>query len=203
MLEILDGGFLTTVQDGGRSGWGRAGVPPSSRMDSAALRAANLLVGNDPTAAGLEVTLTGPALRVILGPQDDHFTPEGLDAFLSSEYEVTPACDRMGYRLAGACVAHRERAEFLSDGVVTGSIQVLRDGQPIVMMVDHQTTGGYPKIGAVIRADLPLLAQCLPGDRVRFRATSVAAAQAAWRALLATPPEVSGARLLHWPIWSP
>jgi len=120
-----------------------------------------------------------PTLRVVLGPQEDYFTPEGLATLLESEYEVTLASDRMGYRLSGPRVAHRDQAEIVSDGVVTGSVQVPGDGQPIVMMADHQTTGGYPKIATVIRADLPLLAQCLPGDRVRFRAVSITEAQAA------------------------
>jgi KipI family sensor histidine kinase inhibitor len=296
-LVVIEGGFLTTVQDVGRFGWARFGVPPSGPMDPFALRAANILVGNPPHATGLEITLVGPALRathecliavcgtefdlrvgdlpvpawhavyvragqeirfgqrrssaraylavsggialpsflgsratylpgnfgglegralqagdqlplgprgndlatragkawphssrpaysprpalrVVLGPQADYFTPEGLAAF-ESEYEVTPASDRMGYRLSGPRVAHRDAVEIVSDGVVTGSVQVPGDGQPIVMMADHQTTGGYPKIATVIRADLPLLAQCLPGDRVRFRPVSIAEAQAA------------------------
>ncbi len=296
-LVVIEGGFLTTVQDAGRIGWARFGVPPSGPMDPFALRAANILVGNLPHAAGLEITLVGPALRathecliavcgaefdlrvgdlpmpawhavyvragqeirlgqrrsgaraylavsggialpsflgsratylpgnfgglegralqagdqlplglmgndlatragkawprstrpaysprptlrVVPGPQADYITPEGLAAF-ESEYEVTPASDRMGYRLSGPRVAHRDQVEIISDGVVTGSVQVPGDGQPIVMMADHQTTGGYPKIATVIRADLPLLAQCLPGDRVRFRPVSIAEAQAA------------------------
>ena len=295
-LEVIEGGFLTTVQDAGRIGWARFGVPPSGPMDAFALRAANILVGNAPDAASLEITLAGPVLRashecliavcgaefdlrvgnlsvptwhavyvragqeirfgqrrsgaraylavsggialpqflgarstylpggfgglegralragdrlpfgptgddsanragkvwpraarplysshptlrVVLGPQDDCFTPEGLATFLSSEYEVSHSSDRMGYRLAGPAVTLRDKAEIVSDGVVTGSVQIPGDGQPIVMMADHQTTGGYPKIATVIRADLPLLAQCLPGDRARFRASSITKAQ--------------------------
>ncbi len=301
MLEIIKSGFLTTVQDAGRFGWGHFGVPPAGPMDPFAFRAANLLVGNPPDAAGLEITLAGPVLRasrecliavcgaefdvwvgslpaptwhavfvragyeirfgqrrsgaraylavsggialsdflgscatylpggfgglegralragdqlvlgryrdsdlsiragkarprsarplyspsptlrVVMGPQDDHFTSEGLATFVESEYEVTRSSDRIGYRLRGPAVAHRDKADIVSDGVVTGSVQIPGDRQPIVMMADHQTTGGYPKIATVIRADLPLLAQCLPGDRVRFRAASVAEAQEALR----------------------
>lgn len=124
---------------------------------------------------------SNPTVRVVMGPQDDHFTPEAIQIFLSSAYRILAASDRMGYRLEGLRLAHCGRAEIVSDGVVTGSIQVPADGQPIVMMADHQTTGGYPKIATVIRADVPLLAQCLPGDHVRFQAVSVAEAQAAWR----------------------
>ncbi len=299
-LNVLEGGFLTTVQDGGRRGWARYGVPPSGPLDWLALQIANLLVGNAAGAAGLEVTLTGPllrashaclmavcgaefelwagdvpvpmwhavfvrpgqefrfgsrrsgaraylavaggialdpflgscatylpgrlggldgralrsgdclpigptdgdismragrawpraarpgyvanpTLRVVMGPQADHFTPEAIQTFLSSPYQVLAASDRMGYRLKGAALTHCGKGEIVSDGVMMGSVQVPPDGQPIVMMADHQTTGGYPKLATVIRADWPQLAQCLPGDWVRFSAVSIAAAQAAWR----------------------
>jgi biotin-dependent carboxylase-like uncharacterized protein len=287
-LEVLAPGLLTTVQDAGRRGWARYGVPPSGPLDETAFNAANVLVGNPPGAAALEITLDGPTLRVerecliavcgatfdlwvgalpvplwhavyvragriitfgmrrsgaraylavsggialpsflgsqatylpggfggldgralragdrlplggtamcdlpwragriwpvdrrppytpnptlrvVLGPQDDYFTAEGLETFLSSAYQLTPEADRMGARLQGSPIAHRGPTGIVSDGVITGSVQVPPDGQPIVMLADHQTTGGYPKIATVVRSDLPLLAQCLPGDRVRF-----------------------------------
>ncbi|MGC9398757.1 MAG: biotin-dependent carboxyltransferase family protein [Anaerolineae bacterium] len=296
MLEIWEPGLLTTVQDAGRVGWARFGVPPSGPLDAAAFRAANQLVGNPKGAAGLEITLTGPTLRcsrpslvavcgadfelwagtlrvptwhavflragqwlrfgarrrgaraylaidggidvppfldsrstylpgsfgglegralragdrlplgegvphpamqagrawpasrrppytaaptlrVVLGPQDDYFTSAGLETFLNVPYKIRPDSNRMGARLQGPRIAHRDATGIVSDGVVAGSVQVPADGQPIVMLADHQTTGGYPKIATVIRADLPLLAQCLPGDAVRFEAVSVVAAQ--------------------------
>lgn len=296
MLEIWEPGLLTTVQDGGRVGWARYGVPPSGPLDKAAFRAANRLVGNPPDAAGLEITLTGPTLRcsrpslvavcgaefelwagsirvptwhavflragqwlyfgerrqgaraylavdggmdvplfldsrstyltggfggvegralrrgdrlplgpgalqpsmragrawpaserppytsaptlrVVLGPQDDHFTQAGLETFLSTAYELTPETNRMGARLKGPPIQHRDTTGIVSDGVVIGSVQVPASGQPIVMLADHQTTGGYPKIATVIQADLPLLAQIVPGDYVRFDAVSLAEAQ--------------------------
>ncbi len=300
MLEVLDGGLLTTVQDGGRLGWARYGIPPSGPLDRAAFRAANALVGNPLDAAALEITLTGPTLRlmresliavcgasfdlwlndlsvptwhaiyvrpgqylrfgvrrsgaravlaisggialppflgsqstyltgsfgglegrplragdrlplgepyianlyaragrvwprgqrpaytsrptlrVILGPQDDAFTEEGVRTFLNYAYTITPQTDRMGMRLRGPRIAHRDQTGIVSDGVVTGSIQVTPDGQPIVMLADHQTTGGYPKIATILQDDLPLLAQCLPGDTVRFRAL-------AWEDAVAAP----------------
>lgn len=303
MLEVLDPGLLTTVQDAGRRGWARYGVPPSGSLDEVAFAAANVLVGNPPDAAALEITFTGPTLRVgrecliavcgadfelwvgalpvpmwhavyvragrlitfgarqsgaraylavsggivlppflgsqatylpggfggldgralragdrlplgaaptpnpvqsagrvwsmdrrppytpqptlrvVLGPQDDYFTAEGIATFLSSAYQLTPEADRMGARLHGPPIAHCGPTGIVSDGVVAGSVQVPPDGQPIVMLADHQTTGGYPKIATVIRADLPLLAQCLPGDSaascvVRFAAVTLAEAQA-------------------------
>jgi len=297
MLEVLDPGLLTTVQDAGRRGWARYGVPPSGPLDEAAFSAANALVGNSPGAAALEITLTGPTLRVgrecliavcgadfevsvgalpvptwhavyvragriitfgtrlsgvraylaisggialppflgsqatylpggfggldgralragdrlplgtspmpnpaqyagrvwpvdrrppytphprlrvVLGPQDDYFTAGGLATFLNSAYQLTPDADRMGARLQGPPIAHRGATGIVSDGVVTGSVQVPPDGQPIVMLADHQTTGGYPKIATIIQADLPLLAQSLPGDRVSFAAVTLAEAQ--------------------------
>jgi allophanate hydrolase subunit 2 len=115
-----------------------------------------------------------PVLRVVLGPQDDYFTPEGVETFLNSVYRLTPEADRMGVRLQGPPIVHRGPTGIVSDGVMTGSVQVPPDGQPIVMLADHQTTGGYPKIATVLRADLPLLAQCLPGDSVRFAAVTLA-----------------------------
>ena len=297
MLHILDAGLFTTVQDGGRWGWARYGVPPSGPMDVAAFEIANQLVGNPPSATGLEITLTGPmiqimpetriavcgaefelwvgqlpvptwhtvyirpgqvlsfgrrrsgaraylaiaggialppyldsqatyikggfggldgralrpgdqlpvdtnlpqaitanpgqawpqakrppytespTLRVVLGPQDMAFSAQGLDVFLNNPYIITVNADRMGIRLQGPAIAHRGVTGIVSDGIVMGSIQVPPNGQPIVMMADHQTTGGYPKIATVIQADLPLLAQCLPRHQVKFRAISLDEAQ--------------------------
>ncbi len=313
-FEVLDGGLSTTVQDLGRYGYERFGVPVAGAMDSFALRAANRLVGNRPGAAALETTVDGPHLRatekcliavtgadlglrvhgwslppwmaifvrrgweirfdgrrsgcraylavaggidvppvmgsrstylrggwggfggrpldrgdvldfglgsaevdfirlaarsfpaehvppysdrpeirVVLGPQcsqdasgGDHFTGQGVATFLSSVYAVGPASDRMGCRLVGPSIEHRGSGEIISEGVPLGAVQVPPDGQPIVMMADRQTTGGYPKIATVIGADLPLLAQCLPGQsEVRFRAVDVEQAQGAYREMMA------------------
>jgi biotin-dependent carboxylase-like uncharacterized protein len=132
-----------------------------------------------------------PTLRVVLGPQDDFFTAEAIATFLSGEYRLTTDADRMGCRLKGPAIAHKGPSEIISDGVPLGAVQVPPDGQPIVMLADSQTTGGYPKIATVIRADLPLLAQCVPGrSRVSFAAVSVEEAQARYReqtAALQTP----------------
>lgn len=301
MLEVVDGGWLTTVQDLGRHGYARYGIPVSGAMDFFALSVANRLVGNPPDAAGLEITLEGPVLvatepclvavtgadlifqvdgrempmwmsvfvrrgsvisfggrrwgcraylaiaggidvppvlgsratylpgrfggldgrplrpgdrlpvgpvsghlperagqgfprhlilpysdqpilRAVPGPQDDHFTPAGLETFFSATYRILPTSDRMGYRLEGPPVAHSKGAEIISDGVPLGAVQVPPDGQPIVMMADHQTTGGYPKIATVIRTDIPLLAQCVPGEsRVMFKPVNLAEAQRCYR----------------------
>ncbi|HJV25235.1 MAG TPA: biotin-dependent carboxyltransferase family protein [Aromatoleum sp.] len=124
---------------------------------------------------------TGP-IRVILGPQEDHFTPQAVANFLTRPYAVTRDMDRMGLRLDGEKLAHNEKgAEIVSDGVAPGTIQVPANGQPIVLMADCQTSGGYPKIATVIRADLPRLAHLRPGDELRFVAVSHAEAAEAVR----------------------
>jgi antagonist of KipI len=126
-----------------------------------------------------------PEICVVLGPQDDYFTDEGIATFLSSEYQVSPASDRMGYRLRGPEIAHKGRVDIISDGIALGSVQVPADKQPIVMMADHQTIGGYPKIATVISADIPLLAQCLPSQSaVTFEAVSVEEAQLRYRRMM-------------------
>lgn len=290
-FEVLAPGMFTTVQDLGRPGWQRFGVPQGGALDAYALAAANALVGNPPDAAGLEVTLVGPVLtvareglvactgadlgfaidgqpaalwqahrvrpgqvlgftgrrsgcrayvavaggiavapvlgsrsthvrarlgglagralvrgdrlpvgplppgwreraglalppplrrhglpqpaRVVMGPQHDWFLPLAIERLLGATYRVSRRWDRMGLRLEGPRLAHRHSAELVSEGVAPGSIQVPGDGQPIVLLADRQTTGGYPKIATVIAADLDFLAQAAPGDRITFRAVDL------------------------------
>lgn len=303
MLTILHSGLLTTLQDLGRMGHERFGVPVSGAMDEFALRAANALVLNEPSACCLEVlesvelissaealvavcgfgelrllvnerlkptwsalylrtgqtleirkppggwcyvavcggidvplvlgsrstylrggfgghagralqagdklstlsvvegpspatrhlsalagrTLSPPALshtlQVILGPQLGHFSHAALENFLSAEYTVTNESDRMGYRLSGPALTPQP-ADIISEGMPLGAIQVPANGQPLVMLADRPATGGYPKIATLIRADVPLLAQCPPGAKVRFEPTTVEAAQAKYRTLI-------------------
>ena len=116
-------------------------------------------------------------VRVVLGPQDDYFTDEGVKAFLSEVYTVTPEFDRMGCRLSGAVIAHKDGGDIISDGISFGAIQVPSAGKPIIMLADRQTTGGYTKIANVITADFRILAQLKQGDKVRFEKVSVKAAQ--------------------------
>ncbi len=115
-------------------------------------------------------------IRVILGPQEDRFTKEGIDTFLSGTYTVTKDFNRMGCRLEGPVIAHKEDGNIISDGMVTGAIQVPTAGQPIIMLAERQTVGGYTKIATVISADLPSVGQCKAGDQIRFRAVEVAEA---------------------------
>ena len=283
-LEIVSPGMLTSVQDLGRRGYQRFGIPVSGAMDTPALRVANILVGNRESAAGLEATVMGPTLRflvdttialagadlgasldgvsipvwqsipvpagsalsfqgpkdgirgyiavaggidvpvlmgsrssylkgafggfegralaagdvlktlpsriatgknlpfeltpaeyghnhllrVVLGPQDDVFLPEAIETFTSSEYDIGAQSDRMGYRLEGPSLKHTNGADIISDATTLGSVQVPGDGNPIVLLADRGTTGGYTKIATVIGPDLSFLVQAMPGDKVRF-----------------------------------
>ncbi|MEW6524445.1 MAG: biotin-dependent carboxyltransferase family protein [Bacillota bacterium] len=289
-FEVISAGILTTVQDLGRRGYRRFGLPRSGAADGFSLQLANILVGNPRDAAGLECTAVGPTLRVlgpalvsctgafapvlngsawppdvsfwvnpgdtlelrptgeglrgylgvsggidvpvvmgsrstclkagfggyhgralqagdvlacrpgpgarparapagretgcgplrvILGPQDDLFTREGLAALLESEYRVTSQCDRMGCRLQGPPVTHSGRADILSDGVPEGSIQVPGNAQPIILLCDGQPTGGYAKPAVVISADLGRAAQLAPGATVSFAQATREKARAA------------------------
>lgn len=129
-----------------------------------------------PAPAGREVVI-----RVILGPQDDAFTEEGVRTFLSQPYVVSKDFDRMGCRLEGPVIRHKTDGNIISDGMVTGAIQVPTSGQPIIMLAERQTVGGYTKIATVISADLPLVGQRKTGDVICFQAVSVEQAHRAWR----------------------
>lgn len=293
MMEIVQPGLLTTVQDGGRRGFQQYGVPVCGAMDWDALTRANLLAGNAPDEAALEITGMGPTVRfhqencfalagaefsaklnhrplesghaylakrgdvlqlgaakhgfrgylavsggfalpkvlgsrstclaavfggfcgrslqkddrlsfrapqlwlhgleqrylpdiydpaqpigVILGQQSEAFTDIAIQRFFTEEYRFGNQCDRMGARLEGAMLPLRsgQSANIISDGVAMGSIQV-PNGQPILMLADRQTTGGYVKLGTVITVDLPQVAQRRPGDAIRFRPVTVEEAQ--------------------------
>ena len=126
----------------------------------------------------LDAMLAAP-IRVVLGPQDDHFTDEAVKALLSATYTISPHADRMGFRLQGPKLAHAEGFNIVSDGIVAGSIQVPGSGEPIVLLADGQTTGGYPKIATIISADVPLIGRRRPGARVRFTAVTQEEGEAA------------------------
>jgi 5-oxoprolinase (ATP-hydrolysing) subunit C len=118
----------------------------------------------------------GP-IRVVMGPQDDEFG-DAKNLFLDSEWKISATSDRMGYRLEGPVIKHLHGHNIVSDGTVNGSIQVPGNGQPIVLMPDRGTSGGYPKIATVISADLGRFAQIPAGRGFRFKAVSMAEAQA-------------------------
>jgi len=289
-IKILKSGFFTTVQDLGRQGYQRFGMPVAGVMDNFSYRIANFLVGNKEGEAVLEATFLGPELefsdemliavtganmkpkvngkeipmwesvkvnkgdklslggivngirsyiafsgeleielvnnskstyakagiggfngrklldkdelnikisnniepgkhldpkfipkfkkknniRIILGPQDDYFTEEGINSFLNKDgYKITKEADRMGYRLEGETIKHKEKADIISDGALFGSVQVPANGKPIILMADRQTTGGYTKIATVISSDLPKISQMGSDNEIVFEKISL------------------------------
>src|SRR5437868_1661083 len=292
-LIVSEIGPASSVQDGGRHGAQRYGLTPSGAMDQLALAAANVLVGNTPFAAAIEIGPFGAAftaregavrvavagasrntdisgsavaldasmtladgetltlgfarggsfsylaieggiagepmfgslavnaraglgspyprplqtgdeleaasasgaaeqhielptaadapIRVIWGPQDDEFADDTKKLFIDSEWKISATSDRMGYRLEGPVIKHLHGHNIVSDGTVNGSLQVPGNGQPIVLMRDRGTTGGYPKIATVISADFGRFAQTPASRAFRFKAVSMAEAQAAAR----------------------
>ncbi len=182
----VEGGFavapdLGSVSLQARAGVGGFGGRPFKTGDRIPLRAGE--PGGRPDRSLRPVDLPGDVpIRVVLGPQDDHFPPEAVAAFLATTYTISPDADRMGYRLSGPPIEHLHGFNIVSDGLVAGSVQVPGSGVPIVMMADYQTTGGYPKIATVITADLRALAQRRTGERVQFMAVDVTTAQGMARA---------------------
>jgi len=304
MITFVKRGLLTTIQDAGRQGFQRFGMPSAGVMDPFAMRLANVLAGNPPDTEVVEATLIGPTIRfdeteifavcggdlsprldgrpiennraylakagsllelplvksgarayiafagglavepqmgscstyvkahvggiegrpvkdgdqlglqsprtelpnlaaravpanfgvaysayptvrVTLGPQDDLFSDRGKAAFCGGDYVLTTENDRMGFRFAGPDIeaSPENGGNIISDGICFGAIQVTR-GQPIILMADRQTAGGYPKLGCVITVDLSLLAQLKTGDACRFQFVGVEEAQALYLAQL-------------------
>ena len=188
------GGIRTAPEMGSRAVHARSGVGgrplrPGEHVPCAPAPA-NLPLWRlpEPAAGGEE------PIRVVPGPQEDRFTAEALETFLGSVYRVEPRSDRMGVRLAGPRLTHLRGYNIVSDGVLPGSVQVPGDGQPIVLLADCQTTGGYPKIATVISADLGRLAQIPPGGSLRFAAVSLDGAVAAARHMAAEIAALAGAR---------
>lgn len=295
-LLVENPGWLTTVQDLGRPGFGALGVSPSGAADPVALRLGNLLVGNEPGAAALEMTLVGgrylfpeggiialagadfgaklngqplemwiphavrpggtlelgltragsrcylciaggiqveqflgsasthllsglggvagralrkgdalqfgapeqrirrrrisaqvletlkpgKCLRVTRGPQADWFSEATVRAFYDGAFRVSEDSDRLGLRLEGALLALELQREMISESVSLGAVQVTPSGQPIVLFVEQQTAGGYPKIANVIGADLHCIGQLRPRDEITFTRVSLEEARALW-----------------------
>ena len=143
--------------------------------------AAMLAMRARASKAGVPLPPAGDTVRAVPGPQLDRFTRAGVRAFFEGEYTLTPSCDRMGLRLAGPAVEAAAGTDILSDAILEGSVQISPNGQPVVMLCDHQTLGGYAKIATVIPTDIPILAQKRPGERVRFQAIDAATAAALYR----------------------
>lgn len=109
-----------------------------------------------------------PLIRFIDGSQYESFTDSSKDSFVAEAFKVSNQSDRMGYRLSGPTLELKDNGELLSEAVTNGSVQVPPDGNPIILLADSQTTGGYPKIAQVITADLPIIAQVKPGETIQF-----------------------------------
>ncbi len=178
------GGIDAPVAFGSRSTYARGGL---GGIGGRALRAGDILGAGEPTRARqvaqrahISVPPAGP-MRVVLGPQTEYFQVDARAVMLEQPFEVTMQRDRSGMRMRGPRLAHRGEAEILSDGLLPGAIQVPPDGSLVITLADGPTTGGYPKIACVISADLDRLAQCGPGDTLRFEAVTVARAHALLR----------------------
>ncbi|MBS1228437.1 MAG: hypothetical protein H6R17_1714 [Proteobacteria bacterium] len=183
----VSGGIRSPLQLGSRSTYQRAaigGIDGQPLMSGQSLPCASQdhrqyhEYHSDPWSCAGGAACT---VRVMLGPQHDYFKPQAIDTLLGCEYQVSAQQDRMGMRLDGPPLAHLtvQSADIVSDGVTPGCIQVPGNGQPIILLADCQTVGGYPKIATVISADLPLLAQMHPGQTLRFAAVDARQAKSA------------------------
>lgn len=183
---------------GSASTYGRAGLGGADGCGRALTAGVRLALA-EADASGSDRVLTPPPpadaspIRLVPGPQADHFSAAALQALVGADYRVTAEADRMGIRLEGARLEHAGAAEIVSDATVPGSIQVPGAGQPIVLLADAQTAGGYPKIATVITADLGRLAALRPGQSLHFATVTAAegariarAAEAETRALIET-----------------
>ncbi|MGP0058963.1 MAG: biotin-dependent carboxyltransferase family protein [Beijerinckiaceae bacterium] len=192
----VEGGFLTPIELGSRATHTRSSM---GGIEGRMLRAGDRLAcGAIQTTSQesryVDASIEAPWLardlgpfRVILGPQDDYFSATAIAAFFNSAFLLTAAADRMAYRFSGPEIAHKKTYDIVSDGTALGAIQVAGDRQPLVLMADHQPTGGYPKLGHVARVDIARLAQMRPGEVCRFVEAS---ADEARRALITRDDEI-------------
>ena len=183
----VEGGIAVPQVLGSASTYIRAAL---GGLDGRALRSGDIVPlamvrASDRAELGLSAPMpaTGDQpIRVVLGPQQEYFTEEAVAALLASEFRISQSADRMGMRLDGPLLQQSRGWDIVSDAIATGAIQVPGSGQPILLLADHQTTGGYPKIATVISADLPVVGRRRPGDTLRFVAVTVEAAEELCRA---------------------
>ena len=200
----VGGGFDIPAVLGSRSTHVRSGIG-GGVLTPGTLLPLRQAAGGDGPQRELDRALwppAGGALRVIMGPQDDFFTAEGKAAFLAGPYRIGLQSDRMGYRLEGPAITHAAGFNIVSDGIAPGSIQVPGTGQPIVLLADRQSTGGYPKIATILSVDIRRLVQRGPDEPILFVAATPAEAdtilredRAATAALLAAIGPVSAGGL--------
>jgi biotin-dependent carboxylase-like uncharacterized protein len=178
-IEPILGSVSTNIR-GGIGGWNARALIAGERLP--------LLQGSasDRAEAHAEnIVLAAPRrIRAIPGPQADHFNDAELSKFFASEYTVQAGSDRVGMRMQGEPIRHARGFNIASDATAPGSIQVPGTGQPIVLMADRQTIGGYPKIATVISADLPALGRLSIGQKIGFEAVTVETALALRRQML-------------------
>lgn len=168
----VDGGINVTPVLGSRSADLLSGLGPAPLRSGDILPLAAGHLQAEATAADVGIPVPPEAtaeLQAVAGPRDDWFTAQALAALADGSYQVTAASNRTGLRLTGPRLDRRRLAELPSEGMVTGSLQVAHDGQPILLLADHPTTGGYPVIAVVRSADIDAAAQLRPGQYVRFR----------------------------------
>jgi allophanate hydrolase subunit 2 len=188
-VEVLAPGLLTSVQDAraatdllaGFGGLAGRALRAGDRLAAPSVPDVVTRCGRHLTEAGCPPDPEAP-VRILPGPHLGRFKAGTLDALCASTWRIADEADRMGYRLAGPRLCHVRGADITSLGLPIGAVQVPGDGQPVVLLADHQPTGGYTVLACVIRADLRLLAQRAPGDSVRFALTTPAEARAAVRA---------------------
>jgi len=168
---------------------GHSATHSTSGLGGGVLRSGGALVLRHPSVLGdgdgqlpvPELARPRGVVQVVMGPQTGHFAPEALAAFASSPFTVTPAFDRMGMRLEGPPLPLRDALSIPSEPIVRGSIQVAGDGVASILLADHQTAGGYPKIATVLSSETDAIAQLRPGDKIAFRAISAEQAVATAR----------------------
>jgi biotin-dependent carboxylase-like uncharacterized protein len=172
-------GSVSTYLRGGFGGWQGRALVAGDRLP---LRRSAASARDECRIEGLD--LRAPArVRAIAGPQKDYFSENEIASFFAGQYTICAGSDRMGMRLQGRRVDHARGYNITSDGIAAGSIQVPGNGQPIILLADRQTTGGYPKIATVISADLPALGRLPMGATIAFEQVTIEAAQALRRDL--------------------
>ncbi len=171
-------GSSSTNLIAGRGGFSGRRLEANDRIDFISFALDNL----DSTATRISPWIippynSSPTVRVIPGAEFQNLSDQSREIFLNRQFEVSSKSDRMGFRLIGQAVELSDRSEMISSAVSFGTIQALPDNQLIILMADHQTTGGYPRLAHVISRDLPLIGQLGPGDKVAFQLVTLDTAE--------------------------
>jgi antagonist of KipI len=172
----VDGGFdvplvlasRSTHVPSGIGGWEGRSLRKGDRIPIAPAERSSLTFAH-PTTHALDTVIHAPVVRVLSGPDRHRFVDDALDALQGARYTIAPDSDRMGFRLHGPGLQHSHGADMISDVTPVGTVQVPGSGQPILLMADRQTAGGYPRIATMISADLGIAGQLAPGDALAFR----------------------------------